>query len=53
MINIGAYAKGSNPRIDRALKLIQPIRDFLKQPVGERGTIEDSVRRLNGILSQR
>jgi FliI/YscN family ATPase len=31
MINIGAYAKGSNPKIDIALKKIDAVHAFLKQ----------------------
>ena len=31
LINIGAYARGSNPRVDRALQLIGPINAFLQQ----------------------
>ena len=35
MINIGAYAKGSNPRIDRAINRIDSINVFLRQEIGE------------------
>jgi flagellum-specific ATP synthase len=31
LINIGAYARGSNPQVDRALQLIGPINAFLQQ----------------------
>ena len=31
MINIGAYVPGSNPEIDLALEMNQPIRSFLQQ----------------------
>ncbi|MBM3277989.1 MAG: FliI/YscN family ATPase [Candidatus Handelsmanbacteria bacterium] len=31
LINIGAYARGSNPQVDRALQLINPINAFLQQ----------------------
>lgn len=33
LINIGAYKPGSNPRIDKAVKLIDPVNNFLKQAV--------------------
>jgi flagellum-specific ATP synthase len=33
LINIGAYKAGSNPRIDKAVKLIEPVNNFLKQAV--------------------
>ena len=51
MINIGAYVAGSNPRIDAALKLIQPIRDYLRQPVELRCTMEESIQQLKEIFT--
>ncbi|MDB6040948.1 MAG: fliI [Verrucomicrobiales bacterium] len=33
LIQIGAYPAGTDPIIDRAIRLHQPINDFLKQPV--------------------
>jgi flagellum-specific ATP synthase len=33
LINIGAYVRGSNPRIDYALSKIDSIIDYLKQPI--------------------
>ncbi|MDQ7031530.1 MAG: flagellar protein export ATPase FliI [Desulfonauticus sp.] len=52
MINIGAYAKGSNPEIDKAIELIEPINNFLRQPVEEKSTLEDSFLRLKQIIAQ-
>ncbi|MEO5364779.1 MAG: FliI/YscN family ATPase [Magnetococcus sp. WYHC-3] len=52
MINIGAYQHGSNPGIDRALRLIDAVRAYLKQPIGERATLEDSVQRLERIFGE-
>ncbi|MBF0163372.1 MAG: FliI/YscN family ATPase [Magnetococcales bacterium] len=51
MINIGAYVQGSNPRIDMALKLIKPIRDFLRQPVSQGCGMEESIRQLGRVFS--
>ena len=36
MINIGAYAQGSNPDIDRAIVMVPRINEFLRQAVAER-----------------
>jgi len=33
LINIGAYVRGSNPRIDYALEKIDAIVDYIKQPI--------------------
>jgi len=41
MVNIGAYARGANPEIDRALDMIGPINTFLRQDVAERQTLEE------------
>ncbi len=35
LINIGAYAAGSNPRIDRAINRIEHINRFLRQEIDE------------------
>jgi flagellum-specific ATP synthase len=37
LINIGAYVKGSNPRIDLALKKIDMITEFLRQNIEDNG----------------
>ncbi|MEO5348605.1 MAG: FliI/YscN family ATPase [Magnetococcus sp. YQC-3] len=50
MINIGAYAAGSNPQIDNALKLITPIRNYLRQPVEQGCSVEESIRQLGAIF---
>jgi flagellum-specific ATP synthase len=39
LINIGAYKKGSNPRIDRAIEKIDSINAFLKQHADEPSTL--------------
>ena len=47
LINIGAYRAGTNPRVDRAISLIEPIRDFLRQDVVEGSTLDAA---LTGLL---
>ena len=42
LINIGAYKAGSNPRIDQAIQMEQPIELMLKQNVEESSTFEDA-----------
>ncbi len=46
LINIGAYVRGSNPKIDKALQMIEKIREFLRQDMKEKAEFEDSVNRL-------
>lgn len=42
MINIGAYAKGSNPKIDQAIKKIDAVNAFLKQRSDEQVSLESA-----------
>lgn len=42
MVNIGAYAKGSNPKIDLALKKIDAVNSFLTQGSDERVGLENA-----------
>ncbi|MBT3342344.1 MAG: FliI/YscN family ATPase [Gemmatimonadetes bacterium] len=51
LVNIGAYARGSNPRIDRALDYIEPIEQYLRQGGSETGSFDHHVQRLMGLLS--
>ena len=46
MINIGAYAKGSNPKIDVALEKIDCINSYLVQRSDERENIENAFKSL-------
>jgi flagellum-specific ATP synthase len=46
MINIGAYVKGSNPKIDLALKKIDGIHAVLKQRYDERVSAESAMSRV-------
>jgi flagellum-specific ATP synthase len=52
LINIGAYVKGSNPRIDRALRNWEPIREFLRQDSGEKADFNGSVGRLLELVAR-
>ena len=51
LINIGAYARGSNPEIDRAIDKNQAIRAFLRQGVMERATLADTVNMMKQLVS--
>lgn len=51
LINIGAYKQGANPKIDRAIKLIEPINDFLKQRVEDATTFNQGLKQLLQIVN--
>ncbi|MBF0186753.1 MAG: FliI/YscN family ATPase [Magnetococcales bacterium] len=51
MINIGAYVPGSNPRIDRAIQLIEPVRILLKQDVGDQSSLAEAFMGLQTIFA--
>ncbi|AHZ83760.1 FliI/YscN family ATPase [Bdellovibrio bacteriovorus] len=50
LINIGAYKPGSNPKIDRAVKVIDQVNDFLKQRVEDPTNFTQTVRQMQQIL---
>jgi len=52
LINIGAYADGSDPQIDFAKKMIGKINAFLQQDIYQRVTFEESVARLKALLAE-
>ena len=52
LINIGAYAKGSNPEIDHAISKIDHLRIYLRQDIYEMSTYEDALAKLNQIIEK-
>jgi flagellum-specific ATP synthase len=53
LITIGAYPAGSNAGIDEAIRLNDPLRTFLRQPVGAGCEIMESFQLLQVALSRR
>lgn len=52
LINIGAYVKGSNDKIDHAIDLIDEITRFVQQTTDERFTFEEVLEQLYNVLEQ-
>ena len=50
LINIGAYVKGSNPRIDRAIEKIDPINQLFRQGIYESCDHRQTLAELADIL---
>lgn len=50
LINIGAYVKGSNPKIDYAVSKIDQVNNFLKQGTFEKVEYEECEKKLVGMF---
>jgi FliI/YscN family ATPase len=50
LVSIGAYARGTDPAIDRALELLPAITAFLRQGRDERTARADSMRALASLV---
>ena len=46
LISIGAYSKGSDPRIDEAIQMLDPMLGYLQQPTGEFGSFSQNTEML-------
>jgi flagellum-specific ATP synthase len=46
LLSIGAYRRGSNPTVDTAVELLDPINTYLRQDVNEQATVETARRGL-------
>jgi flagellum-specific ATP synthase len=53
LINIGAYARGSNPKIDYAISKIDAMNDFLRQDFNETANLKQSIETMGQLLSDR
>jgi flagellar protein export ATPase FliI len=52
LINIGAYEKGSNPKVDKAINIYPAIVDFLKQDMMESYNLNETILKLKDILER-
>lgn len=52
LINIGAYVKGSNPKIDYALSKIEEVEEFLKQGIYEKADYQMTIKTLLKIFGE-
>ena len=52
LITVGAYARGSDPRIDEAINMNANLMNFLQQSMGEAVNFTDSVNGLNQLLQR-
>jgi flagellum-specific ATP synthase len=50
LINIGAYVRGANAKIDQAISVIDRIQAFLRQEVGEKVTFAETEAMLRAIV---
>lgn len=51
LINIGAYKSGANPKIDKAVKVIDQINDFLKQKTDDSANMTQCLRIMQQITA--
>ncbi len=51
LINIGAYSKGANPKIDYAIDKINEINSFLQQGIGEKAPFDDTLNKIKEIFN--
>lgn len=52
LINIGAYQRGSNQKIDYAIKMIDKINDFLQQDVETKYSFDEVLNLLNQVFEE-
>lgn len=50
LINIGAYTKGTNEKIDESIEKIDSINNFLMQDVSEESSFEETVENLKSLV---
>jgi len=51
LINVGAYKAGANPKIDRAIKVIDQVNDFLRQKTEDHSNMNQCLRQLAQIVT--
>ena len=51
LINIGAYKSGANPKIDKAIKLNDPINEFLKQRTDDYSNMQQCIKQMQNLTA--
>ncbi|ABK60415.1 flagellar protein export ATPase FliI [Clostridium novyi] len=51
LINIGAYVRGSNPKVDMAIQYNDELNDYLRQGIKEHSEFQESVTRLVNMFN--
>lgn len=49
LINIGAYVKGTNKEVDKAIEMRQSFKNFLIQAVDEQALFEDTIKKIQTL----
>lgn len=52
MINLGAYKAGTNPKLDRAIEMIDKLRSYIRQDMKHRRDFADSLQGLSLIFEE-
>jgi FliI/YscN family ATPase len=52
LINLGAYASGSNPKLDSAIKIRPQLMDFLRQDANVTVPVKDTLTQLASLAGQ-
>ncbi|MBL7975329.1 MAG: FliI/YscN family ATPase, partial [Candidatus Kapabacteria bacterium] len=53
LINVGAYQPGANPRLDKAVRMNEDIRNFLRQSTDESIGYNETLTRLMSMMSSK
>ena len=51
LINIGAYVSGSNPAIDRAIRLMPRVKDLLRQGADEKSSMAETLAAMEALFA--
>jgi len=52
MVNIGAYQRGANPEVDKAISMVGPINGFLRQLVKENEPLAGAFAKLHALVGE-
>jgi FliI/YscN family ATPase len=52
LVEIGAYKAGTNPRLDRALRLLPRVEAFLCQSIEDTSALEETVALMRAVLAE-